>query len=121
MASPCPAGFVLSDGACIDPSNDPEHCGASGDCEGDDAGKVCTPEPCIEGQCGGGCPAGQILCGSECISPLTDPNHCGVSGDCKGVNAGAICAPGGGEGVCPGAAGQVCSGGKCVSYEPGSR
>ena len=50
---PCPAGSIMScTGYCIDTSSDLQWCGASGDCRGTNAGKVCAfMQKCMNGVC----------------------------------------------------------------------
>jgi hypothetical protein len=48
----CPGSQVACDGGCIDPDNDPDFCGATGDCTGDDVGTACEDdEACVAGGC----------------------------------------------------------------------
>jgi hypothetical protein len=43
---------ALCDGICIDPAVSPTHCGASGNCEGANAGTACAPGAiCVDGAC----------------------------------------------------------------------
>jgi len=52
-SSPCPPDEVFCGNTCIDPLTNSEHCGASGDCENENAGMVCPPGiPCEDGECG---------------------------------------------------------------------
>jgi hypothetical protein len=98
----CQPGLVLCDGACIDPQNDPLHCGAAATCTGADAGSACGGY-CSRGTCASQCPAGQLACGQKCVDPFTDRAYCGASGACSGLAAGQICG-----------AGEVCSAGACA-------
>lgn len=51
-AAGCDVDAVSCGGACIDPMTDNEHCGASGTCEGDDAGEACDADTiCVAGEC----------------------------------------------------------------------
>ncbi|MCA9707344.1 MAG: hypothetical protein KDK70_15935, partial [Myxococcales bacterium] len=76
-------------GDCINPQTDMEHCGASDDCAGANAGVACSQDQvCINGQCT--CLEG-ISCDGECIDPDTHAAFCGASGDCEGPNAGQAC------------------------------
>ncbi|MEM7158200.1 MAG: hypothetical protein AAF799_35490 [Myxococcota bacterium] len=48
----CDGEQLVCDGDCIDPLTDAEFCGASGDCEGDNAGTACERgAECIDGDC----------------------------------------------------------------------
>lgn len=48
----CREKSILCDGICIDPKSDPLHCGASEDCMGVHAGKICSEGlKCVEGAC----------------------------------------------------------------------
>lgn len=96
-------GELACDGVCVDPQLDPAHCGATGDCEGDDAGRDCGESVCVNGVCGLQCPQGRIDCGGVCIDPDTDARRCGATRTCTGDEGGAACA-----------AGEACSEGVCV-------
>lgn len=86
----CPLGYIDCDGTCVDPQTDSGYCGASGNCQGANAGVQCAPgEDCINAACE--CAVTNIDCGGVCTDPMTDPNHCGASGDCQGANAGDVC------------------------------
>lgn len=65
--SACGSGQIKCDGRCTDPLTDAQHCGASADCAGANAGMVCQP---VTSRCGGTvpaqCQAGR--CGSDCPS-----------------------------------------------------
>ena len=116
----CVAGQVLCDGACIVPGTDPNFCGASGDCLGENRGEVCASgTSCQGGVCKVGCLAGQVLCNGICISPSTDPVYCGATDNCQGENAGELCPSGTScqGGVCKAGclAGQVLCGDICVT------
>lgn len=109
----CPSGQVECNGQCIDPQADPNYCGASGTCQGNEAGVICSAtEACIAGVCTPVCPLGQIKCDGQCVDPMTDAAYCGASGDCTGMNAGVICQPS--ASPCPGAVNEVCQAGQCV-------
>ena len=102
----CPFGYIRCGGVCIDPLTDDNHCGASSDCEGANAGVQCEPwEICNgEGVCEVSCQTGLINCGGLCVDPMTDPRYCGAMGDCEGANAGTQCE-----------AGEICDGnGQCA-------
>ncbi|WP_437317615.1 cadherin-like beta sandwich domain-containing protein [Sorangium sp. So ce385] len=117
----CQSGLVACDGTCIDPDTDRDHCGASGDCTGSDAGLACADgEICNgAGRCELSCQSGLVACGGTCIDPDTDRDHCGASGDCTGSDAGLACADGE---ICNGAgrcelscqSGLVACGGRCI-------
>lgn len=79
----CTGGEIDCDGACIDPDNDEDYCGASGPCNTDETdGEVCaTNALCTGGSCQ--CPAGEIVCEGTCIDPLTNNTYCGAEGDCS--------------------------------------
>ncbi len=52
----CSAGQVRCDGTCIDPMSDPMHCGAGGNCAGDNAGMACdASSTCEQGACVSSC------------------------------------------------------------------
>ncbi|MBQ9243386.1 MAG: hypothetical protein IJ165_09200 [Proteobacteria bacterium] len=115
----CVAGQVLCDGACIVPGTDPNHCGASLDCHGENSGEACpSGKSCQGGVCKAGCLAGQILCDGACILPGTDPNFCGASGDCQNENRGEACPSGtscqGGACKAGCLAGQILCDGACI-------
>jgi hypothetical protein len=98
----CSGGAVDCGGTCIDPDNDPAHCGASEPCATNpgmvcDSGQVCSHASCEES-----CAANEVLCDGRCIDPDNDLLHCGASLDCQDDNAGVKCADT-----------QVCSGGIC--------
>lgn len=57
--------------ACIDPTNDHEHCG---ECDNACAGD----QVCGNGQCADMCPAGQETCAHTCVDTQTDHEHCGA-------------------------------------------
>src|SRR4051794_33832955 len=44
----CQAPLIICDGKCTDPLTSAQHCGASGDCRGGNAGASCQP---VTGQC----------------------------------------------------------------------
>lgn len=51
-ASECPSGKIKCAATCIEPASDKAYCGASGDCQGDSAGRVCkSSERCQNGGC----------------------------------------------------------------------
>ncbi|WP_437623190.1 cadherin-like beta sandwich domain-containing protein [Sorangium sp. So ce1151] len=97
----CQSGLVACDGTCIDPGTDRNHCGATADCRGDNAGVACAAgEVCNgSGACELSCQSGLVACDGACVDPDTDRDHCGASGDCTGDSAGVACA-----------AGEICNG-----------
>ncbi|WP_437485633.1 cadherin-like beta sandwich domain-containing protein [Sorangium sp. So ce1014] len=101
----CQSGLVACDGTCIDPDTDRDHCGASSDCRGSDAGVTCAAGEICDGagRCELSCQSGLVACGGTCIDPDTDRDHCGASSDCRGSDAGIVCA-----------SGEICDGaGRC--------
>ena len=107
---------IVCDGKCVDPQNDNAYCGASGNCEGNNAGKICASgEVCSEGSCGVTCVNGQVLCNGQCIDPQTDNRYCGAEAGCENYTecpSGNVCS-GGACGInC--VSGQIVCGGKCV-------
>ena len=107
----CQSGLVNCNGTCINPSNDPTYCGASGACGAGDSGSVGTT--CGAGQaCGGGvcaisCPPGQVACNGTCVDPKSNGTYCGATPGCGLGDAGTAGT------TCPG--GQLCSAGTCQS------
>ena len=96
----CPDGQVQCAGTCIHPDSSDAWCGASGDCEGANAGDACgDSEQCTAGVCEE-CPGGGSLCGGTCVDTDTSSTHCG---DCDS----------------PCDAPKTCSAGQCLwtSYE----
>ncbi|MGI5829092.1 MAG: hypothetical protein ACOX8U_02855 [Bradymonadia bacterium] len=88
----CDENGVLCNGSCIDPKNSNQHCGAKGNCIGNEstandfAGVVCeTGKSCLAGVCA--CPSGFVLCDGNCIDPLLDHNYCGAKGACTNSDA----------------------------------
>src|SRR5690606_839175 len=71
----CPAPLVACGGTCIDPDTNADYCGASGDCQGANAGVACGAEQeCVDGECEGAAPelhencrehGGAIWCGYD--------------------------------------------------------
>ncbi|MEW5852118.1 MAG: hypothetical protein AB2A00_25240 [Myxococcota bacterium] len=116
----CPGNLVACEGRCVDPATDEHHCGATADCQGENAGEQC-PSGYVcngNGMCELTCTAGFVTCGSQCVDPTTNDNHCGASGDCLGTRAGTACGPdqrcvqGACESLCP--EGLVRCGESCV-------
>jgi hypothetical protein len=101
----CQSGLVSCGGRCTDPNTDDQHCGASGDCTGANAGAACPAGQVCDGSghCALSCQAGLVACGGTCVDPQTNPDYCGASGDCAQANAGSRCA-----------SDQRCSGGQCA-------
>ena len=101
----CQSGLIDCNGTCVDPNNDEAYCGASGDCQGANAGVTCgVGEVCDgAGVCQSFCQSGLVDCNGTCVDPDYDPNFCGARADCQGANAGVVCA-----------AGEYCSVGTCV-------
>jgi 6-phosphogluconolactonase (cycloisomerase 2 family) len=100
----CLPGFVECGGGCVDPDTSRAFCGASSDCQGENAGTSCGDGfICSNGTCELSCQEGLVECGGKCIDPDTDRTFCGASGDCQDENAGMACE-----------AGEVCNGsGQC--------
>ncbi len=107
----CGAGQVACNDVCVSPETDRLRCGASGTCEGANAGVTCDAgEMCSNGECAVGCSGAQIACGDLCIDPDTSREFCGASADCAGGNNGDTCADG-----------TVCVAGACeASCLPGA-
>jgi hypothetical protein len=119
----CKAGLVICDGACIDPSADAKHCGATSGCgtDGGTAGTACpSGKACSGGSCVPSCQAGQIACNGSCVDPSTNRQFCGATAGC-GADGGSVgtactatqvCASGICQLTCP--PGQVNCSGTCV-------
>lgn len=136
----CGAGELDCGGTCVNPSNDPSHCGGC-------ANACDATQSCISGVCTGGsgsvlgnpndcgashavcaslqiCLGGACLCrmpytdvGGTCIDLASDPNNCGAPGHvCPGRCASGVCVPG----DCP--AGLTSCDGACVDLrrDPGN-
>ncbi len=89
------------DGACVDRSSDPAHCGACGNaCP---SGQACEASTCVVN-----CSASQTRCGDSCVDVTSDARHCG--GCDNGCGAGAVCQ----DGVCACGPGTDLCGGGCV-------
>jgi hypothetical protein len=99
----CQAGLINCDGTCIDPDNNPDHCGASNPCS-TNPGTACADGTVCNGagSCTSECAQGRVKCGNSCIDPTTDRAHCGASGNCLNQNAGVACEDG-----------FVCKAGQC--------
>jgi hypothetical protein len=60
-----------------DPKTSNQFCGASGNCQGGNAGTVCTMgQSCVNGTCTASCLAPLIVCNNQCVDPRNDPNNC---------------------------------------------
>ena len=109
---------VLCNGVFINPKNDPNYCGATGNCEGKNAGETCsgiTPL-CSEGKCVSTCVGGQIVCDGRCVDPNDDTTYCGAKGTCEGnVSTDANYK---GENCANNPTNKLCSGGICKSSCP---
>src|SRR5690606_37652500 len=106
----CDSGRIPCNGTCIDPDTDRDYCGASGDCQGANAGEACDADEVCNGGTspvarGGGQAGGK----GACLDPDSDAAYCGASGACGGPNAGETCD-----------ASEVGNGGTCeLSCDPG--
>ena len=87
----CPNGRVC-DGLCVDPTTDPEHCGACGTACG--AGASCRGAACVCDQ------GGLAYCDGNCVDVTSDDRNCGACGA-----------------YCNGDAGQTCVTGRCGCSE----
>ena len=121
----CPGAEVNCAGACVDPSTDPTHCGATVGCGAGGMGSAGTPcvmgTACANGICAATCGAGQVVCSGACTNTAVDPANCGACGTvctappsatpyCSSGGCGASCKPG-----------FVSSGGGCgVALPPGA-
>lgn len=48
----CPSSLVACGGTCVDPESNPDYCGASGNCQGPNAGAACAADQaCVAGVC----------------------------------------------------------------------
>jgi len=111
----CPEALTDCDGACVDTSYDPSHCGGcflpcEGSCVEGTCTTSCTPS-CSDRACGddgcggscGSCPSGYFCSSGACVSSCT-PSCSGLS--CGDDGCGGSC------GTCP--SGYFCSGGECA-------
>ena len=93
----CKEGYVKCGDACIDPSKDALHCGASGDCSQTASGENYRGEACGDagvcenGVCHCNTENGYVLCDGECIDPTRNADYCGASGGCENGNRGTKC------------------------------
>lgn len=72
----CDAPAISCAGECVDPLNDPEHCGG--------CGVVCADVQCVAGDCQypiDVCPEGLSACGPSCHDLSNDPLNCGACGE----------------------------------------
>src|SRR5262245_37148181 len=61
---------IVCAGRCVDPLNDPAHCGG--------CGRACMPgEACVGGTCQANCPMGTTFCSGACVDLRNDPANCG--------------------------------------------
>ena len=67
----CRSGLWNCGGHCVDPRNDPDHCG---DCDRPcGVGQSCGWGECVEADC----PGFDLTCDRSCVDPRFDPLHCG--------------------------------------------
>jgi MYXO-CTERM domain-containing protein len=105
----CSTDLLFCDGDCINPAANRAHCGATGNCGGDNAGTVCDSGlVCSQGECASSCAEGLVNCSGDCINPASDNMHCGASDDCGDKTGGQIC-----EG------GARCMAGRCRTPDVG--
>jgi hypothetical protein len=102
----CQEGLIACGGKCIDPKQDRNFCGATGDCQGANAGSVCASGRICNGAgvCDLSCQPSLLDCNGTCVDPQSNPSFCGATGDCAGANAGKACA-----------ATEACSAGVCAT------
>ena len=88
----CTSPQIECDGTCVDPTSNPNHCGA--------CGMACTAgQSCMNGACTAmmrTCMDGQTDCGGTCVDTTRDTSNCGSCGN-----------------AC--ASGQMCVGGACMT------
>ncbi len=78
--SACPGGLAICDGACVNLSSDPIHCGS---CSGN--GSVCAlGQRCVSGACG--CANSETACDGYCVDTANDRAHCGGCGNACASN-----------------------------------
>ncbi|HEY5147565.1 MAG TPA: fibrinogen-like YCDxxxxGGGW domain-containing protein [Polyangiaceae bacterium] len=87
----CGAPLIDCAGACVDGQNDPNHCGASTNCQGASAGVKCaTGQSCVTGSC---VCDNKTMCSGACVDTTSDVNNCGGCGNvCSGVCVNGGCA-----------------------------
>ena len=77
----CPGTEVNCSGTCVDPTNDPTHCGATNGCGVGGAGSGGTAcvngQVCSSGACGASCTPTQTNCSGSCVDTKADPSNCG--------------------------------------------
>jgi hypothetical protein len=100
----CLAGTIECpgvNGICVDPLSNPTFCGATGNCQGVNAGVTCpTGHVCSNGNCLVSCIPGQVDCQNQCIDPKSNGSFCGAIDNCTIYS------------TC--LAGQICSDASCV-------
>jgi hypothetical protein len=64
----CGAQEIICDNQCVNPAQNPNHCGR--------CGKTCDTHVCIRGACLE-CETGQGVCGQRCVNLGTDRDNCG--------------------------------------------
>jgi hypothetical protein len=79
--APCPAGQIQCGGACVNPQNDPNHCGG--------CNLGCMGTPCTKGKCGTApdeCKGVLVRCDGMCVNVKNNDQHCGGCNiACKGL------------------------------------
>jgi len=91
-SSNCDEDEVWCDGRCVDPESDQDFCGASTDCQGDNAGQACGDDlSCDGGQCRLICDDEMLACSGECVQPSSDEEHCGATNLCTASDEGQVC------------------------------
>lgn len=134
--SGCDAPLLQCGPSCLDPRNNPQHCGG--------CNQPCGMNQwCVNGACAAACPTGTTACADRCVNTQVDVINCGGCNQpcapgnrCSGGQCQPICAPNqtscNGEcvstasdvlhcGQCnqPCFPGEVCAAGQCgVSCEP---
>ena len=88
--APCPAGMIICNNVCVDPTKDRDYCGTQAGCVG---GLACgAGEICVSGTCTLSCPPNLTNCSGVCVDPMTDGAYCGsCSNSCI---SGEICVAG---------------------------
>jgi uncharacterized repeat protein (TIGR01451 family) len=112
----CPGSEINCNGACVDPTTNNQHCGATAGCGTGGSGTTGTNcstlgEVCTSTGCQVTCPASEVNCGGSCIDPKTSTLYCGAAPGCGVGGAG-----GAGQ-TC--ATGAACNGATCQC--PGSQ